>query len=52
MTDGYAPQPSFQISGKGFGFARTRLSAAAHGYASSEMPDQGKGWQSGLLFFM
>ncbi len=35
-------RPSFQISGKGAGFARTGLGIAAHGYASSEMPDQGK----------
>ncbi len=38
----------FQISGKGAGLARTGLGSAAHRYASSEMPDRGKGRQSRL----
>ena len=38
-----ASSPAFQISGKEAGFARSGPGIAARRYASSEMPDQGKG---------
>src|SRR5262249_50077296 len=51
MTDGDAHrryQPNFQIPGKDIEFASAVLDTAAHGYASCQMPDQGKGRQSRL----
>ena len=41
-------QPNFQIPGKDIEFACAVLDTAAHGYASCQMPDQGKGRQSRL----